>query len=294
MAGPIRGVKLETRLESRAERTVTRPNSFIFSLYGDLVHQHLADGAIWIGALVSLMSSFGLSEAAVRQAVSRMSRQGWLVVRKDGNRAFYAVTERGRRRIEELSPRIYGPVVEWDGHWRMLTYAVAEAERDRRDRLRKELTVLGWAPLSSSAWISPLDGLDEIREAAFGAGLLERINLFVAEYRGPASDRELLQKCWDLDAIAAAYGNFIRAYEPRLAKERRDGALTEEEAFVERLWLVHDYRKFTYVDPGLPSTLLPAHWQGTAAAALFREYYASIGGKSLRFFAKATGQAVQA
>ena len=254
----------------------------------------MTDGSLWIGSLIQLMASFGLSEAAVRQAVSRMSRQGWLVARKEGNRAYYAVTERGRRRIEGLSPRIYGPVVEWDGRWRMLTYSIAEAQRERRDRLRKELTVLGWAPLSASTWISPSDAIEDVREMAEASNLLENIDLFIAEYSGPGTDRELLTKCWDLEAIARAYGNFIREYEPRLAQERRENNLTDEEAFVERLWLVHNYRKFTYVDPGLPSTLLPAHWPGTTAAALFREYYAAIDRKSLRFFAEATGQAVPA
>ena len=47
---------------------------------------------------------------------------------------------------------------------------------------------------------------------------------------------------------------------------------------------MHDYRKFAYLDPGLPSELLPAHWPGTAAAALFREYYAAIDVKSQRYF----------
>ena len=252
----------------------------------------MTDGSLWIGSLIQLMGSFGLSEAAVRQAVSRMSRQGWLAAKKNGNRAYYAVTERGRRRIEGLSPRIYGPVVEWDGRWRMLTYSIAETQRERRDRLRKELTVLGWAPLSSSTWISPSDALEDVREMADASNSTENIDLFLAEYAGPRTDRELLEKCWDLEAIAQAYGDFIRAYEPRLERERRDGSLTGEEAFVERLWLVHNYRKFTYVDPGLPSTLLPAHWPGTTAGALFREYYAAIDKKSLRFFAEATGQAV--
>ena len=282
---PQKGVNLQ-------RRTITRPNSFIFSLYGDLVHSHVSDGSLWIGSLVRLMASFGLSEAAVRQAVSRMSRQGWLVAHKVANRAYYAVTEHGRRRIEGLSPRIYGPVVEWDGRWRTLTYAVSEAQRDRRDRLRKDLTVLGWAPLSASTWISPSDGLEEVREAADAGGVLGNIDLFVSEYRGPHTDRELLRRCWDLEAIAGAYQNFISRYEPRLAEERADAMLSDEEAFVERLWLVHDYRKFTYIDPGLPSTLLPAGWPGTAAAALFREYYAAIDQKSLRFFAEATGVAV--
>lgn len=275
-------------------RSVTRPNSFIFTLYGDLVHRHVSDGSLWIGSLVRLMAPFDISEAAVRQAVSRMSRQGWLAAHKAGNRAYYAVTDRGRRRIEELSPRIYGPVVEWDGRWRMLTYSVAESQRERRDRLRKELMVLGWAPLSSSTWLSPRDALRQAREVADGAGVLENVDLFTCDYAGPDSDRELLTKCWDLEAIASAYREFIQYYEPRLVREHERGGLSDEEAFVERLWLVHDYRKFTYVDPGLPSTLLPAHWPGTTAAALFREYYAAIDRKSLRFFFDAAGQAASA
>jgi len=277
------------------ERTITRPNSFIFTLYGDLVHRHIPDRSLWIGALVRLMASFGLSEAAVRQAVSRMSRQGWLAARREGARAYYAVTARGARRIEELNPRIYGPVVEWDGRWRMLAYTVAEAQRERRDRLRKDLAVLGWAPLTSSLWLSPRDALDEVREVAQTNGVLESIHLFTADFAGPATDRELLRACWDLETIAQAYRDFIHTYEPRLVHERGQQSLSEEEAFVERLWLVHDYRKFTYVDPGLPSTLLPAHWPGTTAAALFREYYNAIDAKSLRFFSGiARGQAAPA
>jgi phenylacetic acid degradation operon negative regulatory protein len=260
-----------TRKSIVSDRQVARANSFIFTLYGDMVVRLSSDGSLWIGALIALMRSFGVSAAAVRQAVSRMSREGWLAVRRQGNRAYYRVTERGRRRIEELTPRIYGPVIEWDGLWRLLSYAIGEAQRKRREQLRKELAALGWAQLSTTTWISP-------------SGTLGGVNLFAGEYRGPQSDRELLERCWDVGAIAAAYRDFIVRYEPRLRRERERGDLTDEAAFVERLWLVHDYRKFAYLDPGLPSELLPAHWPGTTAAALFREYYAAIDVKSQRYF----------
>lgn len=271
-------------------RPVTRPNSFIFTLFGDLVHRHSSDGSLWIGALVRLMAAFGLSEAAVRQAVSRMSRQGWLVARRRGNRAYYAVTERGRRRIEGLSPRIYGPTGMWDGRWRMLTYNVAESRRDGRDRLRKDLAVLGWAPLSASTWISPSDGFEQVREAAESAGVLADIDLFLAEYAGPLRDGALLEKCWNLARIGATYREFIERYTPALRLEREDNGLDDRDAFVERLWLLHDYRKFTYVDPGLPSVLLPHDWPGTQAAALFRAYYDALEKKSLRYFQRASSE----
>jgi phenylacetic acid degradation operon negative regulatory protein len=270
-------------LDSRS-RPVARPNSFIFTLYGDIVHRTPGDGWLWIGALIRLMASFGLSPAAVRQAVSRMSRQGWLIARKAGSRAYYAVTERGRRRIEELSPRIYGPVIEWDGRWRLLSYAIGEAHRKRRERLRRELSALGWAQLSPTTWISPSDTLVAAREAAESTRTLDAVNLFTSEYRGPLSDRALLERCWDVPEIASAYRAFIARYEPRLRRERERNDLGDEAALAERLWLVYDYRKFAYLDPGLPSELLPAHWPGTAAAALFREYYAAINAKSQRYF----------
>lgn len=266
-------------------RIVTRPASFIYTLFGDFVHRDPgSQDELWVGALVRLMGEFGLSPQAVRQAVSRMSKQGWLVSRKRSSRSFYALTGQGRRRVEAISPRIYGPVVEWDGRWRVLTYSVAETKREARDRLRKDLQVLGWAPLSSSSWITPIDGLEAARGAAEANGVLETVDLFSGEYQGPRSDRELLERCWDLPAIAALYREFIARYEEGLQTERARHALSDEQAFVERMWLVHDYRKFTYVDPGFPSTLLPAHWPGTAAASLFREYHAALSPKAERFY----------
>lgn len=274
----------------KVERPVTRPNSFIFTLYGDLVHRHSSDGSLWIGGLVRLMAAFGLSEAAVRQAVSRMSRQGWLTAKRRGSRAYYAVTERGRRRIEGLSPRIYGESGTWDGRWRMLTYSVAESKRDGRDRLRKDLAVLGWAPISASTWISPSDGFEQVRDAAESAGVLANIDLFLAEFAGPQSDGALLARCWDLARISAAYREFIARYAPLLERERARNELDDRDAFVERLWLLHDYRKFTYIDPGLPHALLPQDWPGTQAAALFRAYYDALDEKSLCFFQRASGE----
>ena len=230
------------------------------------------------------MAEFGLSEQAVRQAVSRMSRQGWLTAGKQGNRAYYALTPQGIKRVEAISPRIYEPAAEWDGRWRLLTYSIPETNRDRRDRLRKDLTLLGLAPVSASTWISPRDVIRAVRETIEAQELQTHVHFFVADYAGPLSDRDLLAKYWDVGAIAAAYREFIAYYEPRIQRERETAGLTPEAAFVERLWLVQDFRRFVYLDPGLPSALLPPHWPGSVASALFREYYRLILSKATIFF----------
>jgi phenylacetic acid degradation operon negative regulatory protein len=273
------------------ETRTTRPASLIFSLYGDLVHASVggAEPALWLGTLVELMAAFDLSEAAVRQAVSRLARQGWLQARRDGKRAFYSVTERGRRRIEELSPRIYGPVIEWDGAWRLLATTIDA--RDARVRLRQELRVLGWAPLSPAVWISPSDSIRSAAEAAQRYGVAAETHLFFGSYEGPLTDRELIERCWDLPVVAQAYEHFIATYRPRLERELTTAGSDDRAAFAERLWLVHDFRKFAYLDPGLPSELVPAHWPGTIAAGIFREYYALLERKAQRFLTETVARA---
>lgn len=261
----------------KAQRPVSRPNSFIFTVFGDFVHAY--GDAIWIGSLVRLMAEFGLSEQAVRAAVSRMSRQGWLESSRSGSRSYYSVTDLGKRRVDEVSKRIYvAPQTGWDGRWRMLSYTVPEAQRDLRDRLRKDLTVLGLGPLSASLWISPRDVLGAVGDAIRGTGLEERVDFFVAEYRGPLSNEALVRTCWDLDAIGRAYEAFVAQY------ERQPRTLSDVDAFVSRIWLVHDFRKFVYLDPGLPPALLPHDWPGTRAGILFRELYEALRPGAVRFF----------
>ncbi len=202
----------------------TRPTSLIFSLYGDLVHGSAAeaDPMLWLGTLVELMAAFGVSEAAVRQAVSRMARQGWLRAERVGKRAYYTVTDRGRRRIEELSPRIYGPVIEWDGKWRVLAATIDE--RGTRTRLRQELRVLGWAPLSPAVWISPADALGSAVEAAERYGASGESHLFVGTYEGAAErsriGRTLLGPAVDRRSVRTVYRHLPAASGVGIASRR--------------------------------------------------------------------------
>ncbi|HET8999479.1 MAG TPA: phenylacetic acid degradation operon negative regulatory protein PaaX, partial [bacterium] len=51
--------------------------SMLFTLYGDYVRHY--GGTVWVGSLIALMTELGFTPSAVRAAVSRMTRQGWLV-----------------------------------------------------------------------------------------------------------------------------------------------------------------------------------------------------------------------
>lgn len=258
----------------------------LLTLYGDYIRY--VGGEIWTGSLLRLMSGFDFSDQAVRAALSRLSRQGWLSRRKVGNRSYYAVTPRAAERLEEAGRRIYqaGPGA-WDGQWRILTYTIPEARREVRDALRKELAWTGFGQLASSVWVSPGDLTGPALHLIDRYGLRDRVDLFTARYQGPGRNEDLVAKGWNLPALRVHYDAFVAACRPRLPEGPAPAELADQaagpgglpdnrgrtfrRAFVERTRLVHEYRKFLFDDPGLPAELLPADWPASAAARLFRD-----------------------
>lgn len=259
-----------------------RARSLLFDLWGDYI-QHVG-GEVWTGTLAVYLSKFGVSEAALRQALSRMRREGWLEVRRVAARSCYSLSARGQRRIVDACRRVYHPVdLPWDGQWRVLTYSIPEAERHKRDELRRELSWTGFAHLAPGTWISP-NPLEEALAELIGRYQIEPyVATFLSRHIGPGAARELVRRCWDLDAIAASYDRFIQRWAPRREANQCGPGLPDDHCFVERLELVHDYRKFLFVDPGLPRELLPEPWRGLDARRLFQEYYAWLDPGARRF-----------
>lgn len=254
--------------------------SLLFDLWGDYI-QHVG-GEAWASTLATLVAPFGVSEVALRQALSRMRRQGWLAPRKVGSRTCYSLTPQGRRRIIEASRRVYQPEDRpWDGQWRILVYSIPEEMRARRDDLRRELVWTGFAHLAPATWISPNPLEEAAGELVHRYGIEPYTTIFLARQVGAKSPPEIVQNCWDLGAILASYDRFIAHWAPRFGAGV--ARLTDQERFVEQIALVHDYRKFLFVDPGLPRELLPDSWRGYQARQLFQEYYAQLATGARRF-----------
>jgi phenylacetic acid degradation operon negative regulatory protein len=242
--------------------------SALFDLYGD--HLRSRGGRAPVAALVRLLAPLGISAPAVRTAVSRMVRQGWLEPARMPEGPGYALTPRATHRLDEAADRIYRQSQrEWDGRWHLV---VAERirERSRRDRVRAALGYLGYAPLDESTWISPRPSpeLDALLEAEH-----VRAQRFLAHYDG--DDRGLAARAWDLDGLARAYERWLGAVDTLLAAAEPPeltppvSGPADEMAFAARSRLVHEWRKFLFSDPGLPPELLPRQWPGRKAAELF-------------------------
>jgi len=235
--------------------------SALFDLYGD--HLLSRGEQAPVAALVRLLVPLRISAPAVRTAVSRMARQGWLEPVRLHEGAGYRLTPRAVRRLRQASDRIYrdqAPV--WDGCWHVVVVQRL-AERARRERLKSALGYLGYACVDGSAtWISPYPSAEIDVLLATEQVRAER---FHARYDG--DQRGLAARAWDIDGLARAYRRWLT----RASEVIPDPGLDQpdEVVFAARSELVHEWRKFLFVDPGLPAELLPARWPGADAAELF-------------------------
>jgi PaaX-like protein len=117
--------------------------SALFDLYGD--HLRSRGSRAPVAALVRLLAPLGITAPAVRTAVSRMARQGWLDAVRLPEGAGYELTPRAARRLDEAAERIYRHGDhEWDGRWHVVVVERVR-ERARRERLRSALRFLGYA-----------------------------------------------------------------------------------------------------------------------------------------------------
>ena len=216
-----------------------------------------------MAALVRLLAAVDIAAPAVRTAISRMVRQGWLEPIRTAEGPGYALTPRADRRLDDAHTRIYRTEVPaWDGRWHVLVLE-RPGERSARERLAAGLGYLGYAALTPTTWLSPRAHPDAPSVvAAEGA----RASTFRGAYDGDGA--ALAARAWDLGAVAAAYDAFEIEAARLLGDRRAEG---DRAAFATRSALVHEWRKFLFLDPGLPPEVLPPQWPGARAARLFAE-----------------------
>lgn len=237
-----------------------RARSAVFDLYGD----HLAPRGYWapISGVITLLQSCGIAAPATRTAVSRMTSQGWLEsVSRQAVRG-YAATPVGRERLSEAWARIYRPAtVDWDGRWQVVVTG-RPVDRGQRDRVSATLGFLGYGRIAPQTWLAPRPA-PELSSTLEGVGI--DYSAFTTTDLGDA--RGLVARTWDLAELAASYRTFER--DAASLRERAHGPMAPEEAYPVRAALVHRWRKFLFVDPGLPAEVLPGGWPGRSARELF-------------------------
>jgi len=234
-------------------------------------------GAVLLADLITLLEAFHLNDGQVRTALSRLVADGWLHSSRTGRRSLYRLTATGRHRFDEATRRIYaGPPAAWRGEWHVLILPPQSASRDE---LKKDLGWLGFGQLASGVMLHPAPDRASLASVIGDLPATEHplvIAGMAARSTRPELLRGLVERCWDLAALARSYRQFGAAFAPlgtALAQGLKPPPLP---ALLARIMLIHDYRRIILRDPLLPSRLLPEDWIGRAAYRQARAIYRKL------------------
>lgn len=244
--------------------------SALFDVYGDHLRTWpgLVRGGTPVAALVRLLEPLGVRPPAVRTALSRMVRAGWLENVRLAAGPGYELTDRAQRRLDEAAKRIYRTAdAGWDGLWHLVVVSPPH-DRTEREHLAAALRYLGYGVLAPTTWVAAR-AAPELDGVLAEAGVPGQRFVAAAELSG----RDVVAQAWDLPSLAEGYRRFLADARRELPDRRTP---SDADAFGARLRLVHSWRQFLKVDPGLPADLLPADWPGTTAAAWFDEQSARL------------------
>jgi phenylacetic acid degradation operon negative regulatory protein len=236
----------------------------LLTLLGEFVRP--TGEAVWTASLLYVLTGLGVSQPAARQAISRAADSGWIEGRKLGRGVLWRLTDTGATLIDDITQRVMSlsnPPETWDRRCLILAVSVPQEKKAVRRRLYRQL---GWAGYGSPApglWASPhADRLDETQALIRELGLQASVISFVGTtVQVGLTDQQIVERAWNLHAVAARYAEVLEAFEHAQPEPGDDLLFTF-------LALVDEWRKFPYMDPQLPHDLLP-DWIGRRAAGTF-------------------------
>jgi phenylacetic acid degradation operon negative regulatory protein len=255
------GLTLSRRHAAGAESA----RGLLFTVLGEFVLP--TGGSAWTSAFIEVFARLGVEEKAIRQALARTAADGWVRPERLGRRTRWWLTPDSDRLLTEGTERIYAFASSqrsWDGTWLLVLARVPESDRSARHVLR---TRLSWAGLGSPApgvWVTTHTERREEVERMLRQAAVTDGQIFVAEHLGGGELPDLVRQSWDLPAIEQQYEEFLAEF----------ASASAPDPLVRLTELVHAWRRFPSVDPGLPAQLLPARWSGARAARLFAARHA--------------------
>ena len=246
------------------ERGPLPPRALIVTVLGLYVREF--GGWISVSALIRLMAAAGVDEQAVRSSLSRLKRRGIVEAERRGGVGrlrpvgVRAPAARGRR-----PPHLRRARGARGGDWVVVVFSVPESERQKRHALRARLSWLGFGTVSSGVWIAPGHLADDAREVLARRRPRRRTSTCSArEYLAFGDPPPRSRSGGTSTRSSSSTPTSSRpTSRPGGAGRRRTGSPPGAEAFADYVRALTSWRRLPYLDPGLPTDLLPASWSGT-------------------------------
>jgi phenylacetic acid degradation operon negative regulatory protein len=255
-------------LSRRDSTGAASTRSLLLTVLGEFV---LPSGEpVWTATLLRVLGGLGVEEKSARQAISRAAADGWIVARREGRRVRWALTAPGHRLLTEGAERIYSFGAgghSWDGRWLIVIASIPESHRKLRHQLHTRLAWAGFGNPTAGLWISPHPEREaEVKQVMADLDISSTAFSFTGPFAAIGSEADLVARAWDLDDVAAHYEAFLDRFS---GVRPRPG----DPMLHAQIWLVHEWRRFPFLDPQLPDALLPPGWIGRRARRVFEELH---------------------
>ncbi len=235
---------------------------------------------------VDLGGQLGKSPQSVRACVNRLGRSG-ILVREPSPRkaAWYALSPKGKAMAAEVTTKFMRihDIVEakhtWDGTWTLVSFAIPERIRSRRDELRTRLREIGFGPLAGGVWIAPGDATQSVSGLADSLRVGRRVMVCVSKdvMLGGEPVASAVSRIWPLSDLNRRYASMRTRLKRRIERMRarveKGSPPDSREAFLQVFVLFSEAAEIITMDPCLPVELLPDHWLGLEVQDLIHEYF---------------------
>ncbi len=220
------------------ESETPRVWSLLVTTFGELAQT--PDAQISGALLRAICELIGVKPEAMRVALHRLRKDGWIESRRSGRTSSYGLTDWGRTQSAQASPRIYAKDALADRSWLILTNP-AENQADERPAhgtwITPNLMISASVPRLSDAFVTPIDA---------SSPLPDWIKVKVCAPETLAMSRNL---AGTLKTVQTLLSN--------------SPDLDPLEIAVLRILLVHSWRRIVLKIPALPDNLFPQGWRGT-------------------------------
>ncbi|WP_030422224.1 PaaX family transcriptional regulator C-terminal domain-containing protein [Streptomyces sp. SCSIO 75703] len=262
-----------------------QPQDLVLTLLADNVRNRLE--SVWSGGLVQLIGEFGFSTGASRVALARLVRRDLISRVKEGRLVSYRLTDRAERLLAEGDRRIFhlGGDRGRGDVFTVLWHTLPEKRRLERGQLARRLRFLGFGSVQDGNWISVGDHEEEVVRLVTELGVGEFCSLVTGRLSTAFSLRPIVERAWDLPALNDRYDAFVREF----GAAQEAAGQGDATAFRVRTQLMHNFRQFPALDPGLPPPLMPEHPARAAAISLLDRAYATLREPAQRHFDAVVG-----
>ncbi|WP_293573752.1 PaaX family transcriptional regulator C-terminal domain-containing protein [Phaeobacter sp.] len=240
--------------------------SIIVSLFGDMAQQN--GDCINGQTLTQIITPMGIKPEAIRVALHRLRKDGWIDSHKSGRASVHVLTDLGRRQSAEVTPRIYAAAAVPAQAWHLVI--AEDGQSTALEPLLEQSTYFSVNRSTALGLCAPPRG---------GRDLLVvqdpemRVPGWFQDRLFPA---DLCQACATLEQVlAAVLGMDLRHAADGMAhREAGQSALpplTELQIVTLRTLVVHRWRRVVLRHPDLPASFHPKAWRGEPCRQLVAE-----------------------